>query len=52
MNNYPEIAKIKGKRFKINTDFKIALKCNEIATEENISDAERSLAIIYLLFRG
>lgn len=50
MFNYPKFAEVKEKRYKINTDFKIALKCNEIAESDNISNEERSLAIIYLLF--
>lgn len=49
MNNYPEYAQIKDKKYKINTDYKIAIKCNEIA-ESDIPDEERALAIIYLLF--
>lgn len=50
MNEYPKIALIGKKRYKINTDFKIALKCINIAENYNISDTERALAIIYLLF--
>ena len=49
MNN-PEFVKIGDKRYKINTDFRIAIKCNEISMDENIGDYERLLAIIYLLF--
>lgn len=49
MNNYPKFAKVGDKKYKINTDFRVALKCNEVA-ESNISDEERALAIIYLLF--
>ncbi len=48
--NYPEYIEIDGQRFKINTDFRVALECNKIANDENISDYERALAIIYLLF--
>lgn len=48
--NYPQYIEIDNKRYKINTDFKIALKCNEIAEDESINDIERALAIIYLLF--
>ena len=48
MNN-PEYAKVGNKLYKINTDFKIALKCDEIA-RSNVRDEERALAIIYLLF--
>lgn len=50
MNSYPKFAEIKGIRYKINTDFRVALKCNEIANSSDIKDEERSLAIIYLLF--
>ena len=50
MNNYPEYAEINDKRYKINTDFRVAIECQDIATDENISDYERALAIIYKLF--
>ena len=49
MNN-PEYVIIDGERFDINTDFRIAIKCNEVALDETIGDFERCLAIIYLLF--
>lgn len=49
MNN-PEYVKIENKKIKINTDYRIALKCDEIARDTTIGDYERSLAIIYLLF--
>lgn len=48
--NYPEYAEVNGKQYKINTDFRIAIECQEIATDESISDFERALAIIYKLF--
>lgn len=48
--NYPKFAKIDGKTYKINTDFKIAIECNRIAQDESIGDLERALAIIYKLF--
>lgn len=47
---YPEYAEVNGKQFKINSDFRYALKCNEIAKDNTIGDLERSLAIIYTLF--
>ena len=50
MNNYPEYAEINDKKYKINTDFRVAIECQNIATDENISDYERALAIIYKLF--
>lgn len=50
MNNYPEYAKIGDKKYKINTDFRVAIECQSVATDESISDYERALAIIYKLF--
>lgn len=47
---YPEYAKVNGKTYKINTDFRVAIECNEIALDKSINDFERSLAIIYKLF--
>lgn len=49
MINYPKFAQIGDEKYKINTDFRIALKCNEVATS-NVSEEERALALIYLLF--
>ena len=50
MNNYPEYAEINDKRYKINTDFRVAIECQNIATDESISDYERALAIICVLY--
>lgn len=50
MNNYPEYVEIKGKRYKINTDYRIAIECNRIAEDETIGDYERALAVIYTLY--
>jgi hypothetical protein len=46
----PEYVEVDGTRFKINTDFRIALECEKIAQDDNIGDYERLLAIIYKLF--
>ena len=46
----PTRVKIGDKYYKINTDFRVGLECNRIAQDENITDYERALAIIYLLF--
>lgn len=46
----PQYAEINGKRYKINTSYKVAIKCNEVATDETIGATERAMAIIYLLF--
>lgn len=48
--NYPKYVKINDKKYKINTSFRVALKCNKIASDDNINDYERALAIIYMLF--
>lgn len=48
--NYPEYVEIKGKRYKINTNFKVAIECNNIAMDTTIRDYERALAIIYKLY--
>ncbi|MGN0533288.1 MAG: Gp15 family bacteriophage protein [Eubacterium sp.] len=47
---YPEYAIIDGKEYVINTDFNVALKCFEVIEDEEISDTERALAVIFLLF--
>ena len=46
---YPVYAKVKDKKYKINTDFRVALECNKIFNS-SVSDEEKALAVIYLLF--
>ena len=48
--SYPEYIQDNDKRYKINTDFRIAIQCNSIIADETISDFERTLAVIYKLF--
>lgn len=48
--NKPEFVKIGDKKYKINTDFRVAIECNEIALNDDIGEYEKSLAIIYKLF--
>jgi hypothetical protein len=50
MKNYPEYVRIENKKYKINTDFRVAVECQEIATDDSIGDYERALAVIYKLF--
>lgn len=50
MKRYPEYIEIKGKRYKINTDFRVAIECNEIANDSKISDYERAMGILIKLF--
>ena len=48
--SYPEYAEIDGKKYKINTDFRVAIECNEIAKDDSIGNLERAMAIIYKLY--
>lgn len=47
---FPEYAEVNGKQYKINTDFRVAIRCNEIAQDDTIGDFERALGILYTLF--
>lgn len=47
---YPECAEVKGIRYKINTDYRVALRCFEVIEDTSISDQERALAVVFLLF--
>lgn len=47
---YPECAEVNGIQYKINTDYRVALRCFEAIENPDISDEERTLAVIYLLF--
>ena len=49
MNN-PQYVKVDNKLYKINTDFRVALECNNISEDKTIGEYERALAIIYKLF--
>lgn len=49
MNEYPEYVRIEGKEYKINTDFRVAIECNQVC-ESDVNQFERALAVIYLLF--
>lgn len=50
MKEYPEYAEIDGKEYKMDTDFKTALKCFEVIEDDSIDEYEKVLAIIYLIF--
>lgn len=47
---YPEYAEVAGVRYKISTDFRVALRCFDVIEDSSISDEERALAIVFLLF--
>lgn len=48
MNN-PEYVRIGEHKYKINTDYRVGLKCQEVSLSE-ISDMEKIYALVYLLF--
>ena len=50
MNNYPNYAQTKNNKYKINTDYRVAIRCDEIARDNTIQDEEKTLAILYILF--
>lgn len=50
MIQYPKYAEINGQRYPINTDFRAGLRCFEVINDKTISDNERALAVIYILF--
>ena len=47
--NYPEYVEVDGIRYKINTDFRCVLKCQEIA-KSDVSDYEKVIGTIVTLF--
>lgn len=49
MNRYPEYIEVNNTRYKLNTDFRLALRCDEIFRDDSIGNYEKTLAIIYIL---
>ena len=47
---YPEYAEVKGIKYKINTDYRVALRCFEVIEDTSIGDHERAIAVVFLLF--
>ena len=52
MIEYPEYVRVNDRLYKINTNFKVAIECNEVARDNTIGNFERALAVIYLLFEN
>lgn len=48
--NFPKYVEVDGIKYKINTDFRVAIECNKIAEDETIGDFERALGIICVLY--
>lgn len=47
---YPHFVSIRGEKIAIKTDYKTALRCFDVINDENISDLERALAVVYILY--
>lgn len=46
---YPEYIELGNKKYKINTDYRVALACFKAINDDSISDIERELAVVTLL---
>ena len=47
---YPESAKVNGEIYPLNTDYRVGLRCMQVCNDPDITDVERALAIVCLLF--
>lgn len=50
MIEYPEYIELNNKKYKINTDYKVALRVLELIDNGEVSDYERSIGLIVMLF--
>ena len=50
MITYPEYIELGGKKYKIDTDYKVALRCIDSIEDRNVSDWERSIGLVVMLF--
>lgn len=50
MNDYPTHAEIEGELYELNTDYRYALECFKIIDSTSISDIERAIAVVSILF--
>ncbi len=48
--NYPMYAEIRGKQYPINTDYRVGLNCFKAIDDEDITDVERTISVIGLLY--
>ena len=48
--NNPEWVEVNKKRYKINTDVRIAIECQKIAEDTTIGDFQRAMGILYKLY--
>lgn len=50
MNEYPTHAEVEGEIYELNTDYRYALECFKIIDNTSISDIERAIAVVSVLF--
>ncbi len=50
MNDYPTHAEVEGELYELNTDYRYALECFKIIDSTSISDIERAIAVVSVLF--
>lgn len=50
MNEYPTHAEVDGDIYELNTDYRYALECFKIIDDSSISDIERAIAVVSVLF--
>lgn len=50
MMNYPKYVIVNGHKYKINTDFRVALECNRISSDKTIGQYYRALKLIGTLY--
>lgn len=48
--SYPKYTIVNGTKYEIDTDFRTAIRCQKIATDDDIEDTERALGILYTLY--
>jgi hypothetical protein len=50
MNEYPTHAEVDGEVYELNTDYRYALECFKIIDDASISDIERAIAVVSVLY--
>lgn len=50
MKRYPKYIELCGKKYEINTDFRVALDCEIISRRDDIGEYEKMMAIVFKLF--
>ena len=43
----PQYVKVKNKKYKINSDFRVAIECDKVSKDSKIDDTERALMLYF-----